>query len=156
MTPSSSPENLARLSAALYELAAKVRADGVSDGLPFSHDAASLARARVWNLTSVAGEFDITFEPSGTAGYDDLAVNAIHLAVRGQDLPVADLADIIRSKEAAGRPKDFSALPALQRRLAAQADIPRAQRVAKMIEAAEARAGASPVPDRPRPDRRRS
>jgi hypothetical protein len=149
VTPRSSPENLARLSAALYELDAKVRADGVPEGLSFNHDATSLAQARVWNLTSLAGEFDITFQPSGTAGYDDLAVNAIHLAVYGQDLPVADLADLIRSKEAAGRPKDFSALPALHRRLAEQAGIPLVQRIAEMTKAAAARAGASPAPDPP-------
>ena len=35
-------------------------------------------------------------------------------------MPVASLADIIRSKEAAARPEDFTALPALQERLIAQ------------------------------------
>ncbi len=36
------------------------------------------------------------------------------------EMTVASLADVIRSKRAAGRQKDLQALPALQRRLTAQ------------------------------------
>ena len=32
---------------------------------------------------------------------------------RGQSVPIADLSDVIRSKEAAGRPKDLLHLPML-------------------------------------------
>jgi len=39
--------------------------DTVPDGLPFSHDATSLAAADVWNLICPDGEFDISFYPSG-------------------------------------------------------------------------------------------
>ncbi len=58
--------------------------------------------------------------PSGTDGYEDLVRTALRVEVRGEQMPVASLADIIRSKEAAARPKDFTALPALQERLIAQ------------------------------------
>ncbi|HYZ52812.1 MAG TPA: hypothetical protein VE733_04780, partial [Streptosporangiaceae bacterium] len=37
LTPETSHENLTRLSAALKELGARIRAEGVPDGLPFSH-----------------------------------------------------------------------------------------------------------------------
>ena len=79
-----------------------------------------LANVVTWNLTCTFGELDISFTPSGTRGYDDLVRTALGVDVRGEQMPVASLADIIRSKKAAGRPKDFRALPALQERLMAQ------------------------------------
>src|ERR1019366_6046197 len=65
LTPEASQENLARLSLALKELGARIRTEGVPDGLPFSHDATSLAAVEVWSLTCADGEFDISFHPSG-------------------------------------------------------------------------------------------
>jgi hypothetical protein len=46
-TPDASQENLARLSRALSDLGARIRTEAVPDGLPFSHDATSLAAAEV-------------------------------------------------------------------------------------------------------------
>lgn len=70
----------------------------------------------MWNLICPDGEFDISFHPSGFAeGYPRLAVNAHRLRVGGVDVVVADLADVIRSKESAGRPKDLRVLPLLYR-----------------------------------------
>ncbi len=68
VTPRVSRANMARLSAALDELGALVYTSGVPDGLPFAHDAASLAQVKVWNLICAAGRLDITFHPDGTAG----------------------------------------------------------------------------------------
>jgi hypothetical protein len=116
LTPEASQENLARLSSALKELDARIRTEAVPDGLPFSHDATSLAAAEVWNLTCPDGEFDISFHPSGfEGGYAQLAVNAHRLRVGDVEVIVADLADVIRSKESAGRPKDLRVLPLLYR-----------------------------------------
>lgn len=116
LTPETGPENLARLSAALKELGARIRTEGVPGGLPFSHDATPLGAAEVWNLICPDGEFDISFHPPGfTEGYAQLAVNAHHLRVDEVDVVVADLADVIRSKESAGRPKDLRVLPLLYR-----------------------------------------
>jgi hypothetical protein len=121
VAPAAGPENLRRLSRALRELGARVRADGVDGGLPFDHDAASLGRARVWNLVCPHGEFDVCFRPSGIeGGYDELAVRAHRVRVDGVEVDVADLDDVIRSKEAAGRPKDLGVLPALYRHRAAR------------------------------------
>jgi hypothetical protein len=116
LTPDASQENLARLSLALTELGARTRTEAVPDGLPFSHDATSLAAADVWNLICPDGEFDISFRPAGfEGGYAQLAVNAHRLRVGETEVVVADLADVIRSKEAAGRPKDLRVLPLLYR-----------------------------------------
>jgi hypothetical protein len=116
LTPEDSPDNLRKLSRALKELDARVRTDSASGGIPFGHDAASLGRAATWNLICSYGEFDISFRPSGfEGGYRELAVRAHRLLVDGVEVSVADLDDVIRSKEAAGRPKDLQVLPALYR-----------------------------------------
>jgi hypothetical protein len=116
LTPGMSDENLSRLSAALHGLGARIRADGVPEGLPFEHDGASLGRARVWNLIGSHGEFDLSFFPSGfDRGYEQLALRAHRVAVEGTIVVIADLDDVIKSKEAAGRPKDLRVLPILYR-----------------------------------------
>jgi hypothetical protein len=121
ITPEASQENLARLSLALTELGARIRTEAVPDGLPFRHDATSLAAADVWNLICADGEFDISFRPSGFAGgYAQLVVNAHRLRVDEVEVVVADLADVIRSKESAGRPKDLRVLPLLYRHQSAR------------------------------------
>lgn len=117
VVPAVSEENLQRLSDALGSLHARVWTQDAPEGLPFDHDGKSLAEARVWNLVTDAGRLDLTFVPSGTAGYEDLARDAVHLTVLGVETDVASLADVIRSKEAAGREKDRVVLPVLRRLL---------------------------------------
>jgi hypothetical protein len=112
-TPSRTRKNLELLSAALKELEARVRTVGVPGGLPFNHSGSSLGRAAMWNLTCQHGDFDISFEPSGTTGFEDLARQAVTLAVGDVPARVASLEDVIRSKQAAGRPKDIAVLPTL-------------------------------------------
>jgi hypothetical protein len=106
ITPAEDRPNLQRLAAALKELDAKVYTEFFPEGLPFDHSAAMLARARMWTLVTNAGRLDIAFNPSGTKGYDDLAAGAERFEAFGVRFLAASLDDIIRSKEAAGRPKD--------------------------------------------------
>jgi hypothetical protein len=113
VTPATDSKNLENLSAALHNLQARIRTADVSEGLKFDHDGPSLSRAGVWNLTTPYGEFDLSFVPSGTEGYDDLSRRSHTIEAYGELVPVADLEDIIRSKEAAGRPKDILHLPIL-------------------------------------------
>lgn len=120
ITPRRSPANLSRLSDALRDLGAGIRVVDADDPLPFAHDADSLAAATVWNLRTRFGDVDISFEPSGTRGYDDLVRDAVTITVRGVDVKIASLADVVRSKEAAGRDKDRRALPVLRELLARQ------------------------------------
>lgn len=115
ITPEMSRANLDRLAAALKELRARVRVDDVPEGLPFGADATSLAGLRFANLTTPHGDLDLTFSPSGTGGYAELIVSAQRTRVGSVDVDVASLGDIIRSKRAAGRPKDADALPELAR-----------------------------------------
>jgi hypothetical protein len=115
ITPATGDANLTRLSSALDELDARIRTDAEPDGLPFKRDARSLARGTVWNLVTSAGDLDLAMMPSGTQGYEDLRRDAIAIEILGVPTRVAALADIIRSKEAAGREKDRAALPMLRR-----------------------------------------
>jgi hypothetical protein len=120
IVPENDRENWARLSKALNQLDAKVRAVERDEPLPFNHDADSLAATRIWNLTTKYGDLDITQMPSGTQGYDDLKRDAVDMKVAGVHIRVSSLADIVRSKEAAGRDKDRLALPVLRELVAMQ------------------------------------
>ena len=115
VVPDMAPSNLERLSAALLELQARIWTPDEHDGVPFDHDATSLAAVDTWNLVTEHGRLDVMFEPAGTAGYADLARDAVHLVVLGAEVDVASLADVIRSKEAADREKDRLVLPVLRR-----------------------------------------
>jgi len=117
ITPMTAPENYTRLSAALTELDAKVRAEGV-EPLRFNHNAESLADAAIWNLSTKFGDLDITTVPSGTTGFNDLRRDAITIKLGAISFNVASLADIVRSKGTANRDKDRRALPVLRELLA--------------------------------------
>jgi hypothetical protein len=122
VAPRRTTENLRRLAAALTELDARLRGTGLPDeGLEVPWHANLLARMDVaLNLVTKYGPLDISLQPSGTDGYDDLAREAVDLPVGTRVAPTAALTDIIRSKEAAGREKDVLALPALERHLRAR------------------------------------
>lgn len=119
ITPNPKLANMARLSKALSDMNAKVRAEGV-EPLTFSHDARSLAAGNIWNLTTTYGELDIAAVPAGTRGYADLRQGATPTKIGPIEVLVASLSDVIRSKEAAGRDKDRRALPVLRELLAKQ------------------------------------
>ena len=106
ITPARDPENLERLAAALRDIDARVFTENVPEGLPFDCSARTLARGEMWNLVTSAGRIDVAFIPSGTKGYEDLTARAVRFDVFGVELLAAGLEDIIRSKEAADRPKD--------------------------------------------------
>jgi hypothetical protein len=108
-----SPENLQHLSNALRDLHARVRSVSESDGVPFKPDVALLGRMKVLNLSTDLGDLDLAFEPAAFGGYEELAQNAVTVSVAGTAVAVASLDDVIRSKEAAGRPKDHATLPVL-------------------------------------------
>ena len=106
ITPLKSDENLENLARALNKLRAKVYTEAIPEGLDFDCSARTLARADMWKLVTNAGRIDIAFMPAGTSGFDDLAKGAEKFRAYGVVFLAASLADIIRSKEAAGRPKD--------------------------------------------------
>ena len=129
ITPNDDLNNLERLSAALEDLDAHVRADHEGgETFEFRHDASSLKNQAILHLTTRAGNLDVTFVPSGTRGYRDLRRDAVEISVDSVPVVVASLADVIRSKEAANRPKDRAALPVLRRLLEEQSEDRRRRR----------------------------
>jgi hypothetical protein len=114
ITPDDSPENLARLSAALRALEAHIRVEGIAGGLPFDHDAGSLARMTVLDLVTRAGDLDVAMHPAGVETFAEWNAHATDLIVLGVPVRVAGLDEIVRSKEAAGREKDRLTLPLLR------------------------------------------
>jgi hypothetical protein len=115
--PSREPANLDRLAGALAELDARIRTPDSPEGVRFPHDGAFLAKVELLNLVTRYGDLDLTFRPAGTEGFADLSRKAENVTIRGVGVSVAALEDIIRSKEAADRPKDRRSLPVLRQLL---------------------------------------
>ena len=121
IVPDREAENLERLERALRSLGARIRTEGEPEGLAFDCSAEffrNLSPDSIVNMTTESGDLDITFCPSGTQGFPDLRRDAVEIeAAERLHILVASLADVIRSKEAAGRDKDRVALPRLRRLL---------------------------------------
>lgn len=115
ITPARDVANLDRLATALEKLGAKVY--GMSDEVAesFRLDGKTLANGSAWKFVTPHGEVDVALDPDGTRGYEDLRRNASSTNVAGLEIPVASLADIVRSKAAANREKDRVQLPLLRR-----------------------------------------
>jgi hypothetical protein len=122
VVPDRRDDNLESLATALRELNARIRTEGEAHGLPFDCSAAffkNMPPESFVNMTTSAGDIDVTFKPAGTAGYEDLASGAVRVeAAESVEILVASLADVIRSKQSADREKDREALPRLRRLLA--------------------------------------
>lgn len=117
IVPAVDPANLDRLAKALRSLDARIRADGVADGLVFDCSGEflrNLGPDALLNLTTRIGDIDLAFVPAGTQGFEDLRRDAMVVDIAGLSVTVASLADVIRSKDAAGRAKDRRALPRLR------------------------------------------
>lgn len=111
--PAPDRDNLARLADALRDLDARVRSEETPDGLPFDPHPDLLVGMAVLNLTTRCGDLDVARSPADLDSFAAVRAAAVEFDVDGVRVPVAALADIIRSKEAADRPKDRATLPIL-------------------------------------------
>jgi hypothetical protein len=115
VTPSRDHANLRRLAAALRELNAQLRVPDVDEPVEFPLDEHSFDWGTTWTFVTDHGYLDIALLPDGTQGYDDLRRGATREQITESiQVDVASLADVIRSKEAAGREKDRAVLPILR------------------------------------------
>jgi hypothetical protein len=112
--PARDSENLRRLANSLEELDARIRTPDAAQGVSFPREATFLANVELLNLVTRFGDLDLSFQPSGTEGFKDLVSNASEMTIGGHRVEVAALEDVIRSKQAANRPKDQRALPVLR------------------------------------------
>ncbi len=107
-----SPENLARLTNALSEQAPYLR--GAPPGLPFEWSQATLQMGMNFTLEVRLGQLDLLGEVTGGGRYEDLIDHTMEVEVFGVRCPCLDLEALIRTKRAAGRPKDLEALAELE------------------------------------------
>ena len=115
VTPARTRENFTRLAAALKELDAKLRIPDMEEPLEVPLDERSFEQGTTWTYATKHGYLDIALLPDGTRGYDDLRRSATREQLTDTvTIFVAALADVIRSKEAAGREKDRAVLPILR------------------------------------------
>jgi len=120
ITPDNARKNLGRLAAALRDLGATLRAPGTNDRVTIPLDERTFISMITMTFHTDAGPFDVSLRPDGTEGYPDLVRSAVIIDFHGRPVPVAALEDIIRSKDAAGRPKDRAVLPDLREHSARQ------------------------------------
>jgi predicted nucleotidyltransferase len=101
--------NISRLIAALAELQPRPR--GLPPDLPFIFDERTLLLGS--NFTFFVGdeELDLLGEMSAIGGYEQIIGQSEEMEVAGFRVKVLSLAQLITTKEAAGRPKDIAVLP---------------------------------------------
>ena len=104
--------NLSRLAEALADLEAEPRHAGTRMRLA---DPNWLKRAPVVPMVTRAGWFDLLNAETIGRTYDELRAGALTIELRGLDIAVVGLRDLIRMKKAAGRPQDLADIEALTR-----------------------------------------
>lgn len=110
VTPAPDLENKKRLVFALRDLGAKLRSPGLEEPIEIQLDERTFTGMLTMTFGTRFGPFDVSFTPDGTGGFDDLERDARVIERFGVKIPVASVADITRSKRAAGREKDAAHL----------------------------------------------
>jgi predicted nucleotidyltransferase len=107
-----SPENIRKLASALQPIHPRLR--GAPEGLPFFWDERTLRNGLNFTLVTDLGDLDLFGEVTGLGNYNDIALRAVEVDLRGISVRILALDDLIRSKAAAGRAKDLVDLEALR------------------------------------------
>lgn len=112
------PESLARVAEALRPFDLRLR--NLPEGLPNLFDQRSLELGSNFTLQLNDGEeFDLLGVMSAIGGYEAIIDRTVEMDVAGHLVKVL-LEDLIRTKRAAGRPKDLAVLPTLEATLQMQ------------------------------------
>jgi hypothetical protein len=106
------PENIARLAAALGPLRPKAR--GLPPDLPFVFDARTIQLGSNFTLEIGDESLDLLGIMSGLGGYEQILGQCESVPLEGHTIRVLSLEQLIVTKEAAGRPKDLATLPVLR------------------------------------------
>jgi hypothetical protein len=105
-------QNIARLELALKPYHPKLRE--APPGLPFTLDARTITQGMNFTLSTDLGALDFFGEVTGIGAYDAVRASADMHTIQGMQIAVLSLAGLIKSKRAAGRPKDLYVLPELE------------------------------------------
>jgi predicted nucleotidyltransferase len=109
-------QNIARLAQTLAPHHPYLR--GAPPGLPFKFDEKTIAHGLNFTLVSDLGDVDFLGEIVGGGDFDQLLPHAVELMPYGVRCLCLGLPALIRSKRAAGRPKDLEAIAELEALLA--------------------------------------
>lgn len=102
--------NLERLGKLLVELGARLRG---FEELPFVPDMQTLRRTQMLNLETPLGSLDLLVDPTGSARYEEMRERALTVDVKGTEIRVVALQDLLSMKRAARRPQDIADVDAL-------------------------------------------
>ena len=87
---------------------------GAPPGLPFRFDVETLTHGLNFTLTTSLGWIDLLGEITGGGRFEDMVDHSIAVSVFDVECLILDLPTLIRTKRAAGRPKDLEALAELE------------------------------------------
>jgi hypothetical protein len=107
-----SDENIERLVTALRAHEPYLR--GAPPNLPFEWSSATIRRGLNFTLTTTIGDIDLLGEITGGGGYEDLLPHSIVVDLFGHECRCLDLPWLIKTKRAAGRPRDLEAIAELE------------------------------------------
>jgi hypothetical protein len=107
-----SRQNLERLEKALQPYHPALR--GAPSGLPFRFDAEMISRGLNFTLSTDLGDMDFLGEVSGLGGFASVKAASDVMMIGAIEVHVLALAGLIKSKAAAGRPRDLYVLPELK------------------------------------------
>ncbi len=107
-----SRENAMRIAIALAPFAPRMR--GFPVGLPFSFDAQALLSTEILTLSTTAGDIDLLGEVIGLGSFTNVLKAADVATLDGYTVRVLSIDGLIRTKRAAGRPKDVAGLHELE------------------------------------------
>lgn len=107
-----SPDNLVRVVAALAPFHPYPR--GAPEGLPFHWDVRTVRNGSNFTLRTDLGAVDLLGEITGGGTFADLVAHSESMDGDGFHWRCLDLPTLIRTKRAAGRPKDFEAIAELE------------------------------------------
>lgn len=111
-----SKDNLVSLASLLAAWKAYPR--GIEPDLPFIMDDRTLHGAPILALTTAEGDIDVMDRIAGVGDYPAVKRNSEKISALGVSFRVLDLPSLIKSKRAAGRPRDHDHLPELEALLA--------------------------------------
>lgn len=114
------PLNLSKIVAALADLHPYLR--GAPQGLPFRFDEKTLQNGLNFTLTTDWGDIDLLGLVADVGTYEEATVSAVSLRVFEVDVKCLGLQQLLDSKRAAGRPKDFEVIAELEEIEAAEED----------------------------------
>lgn len=107
-----SDDNITRVVDALSGLNPYLR--GAPPGLPFEWSTETLRRGLNFTLSTSAGAIDLLGEIPGGPTHYELVRHTIEIELFGTSCRCLDLPTLIRTKRAAGRPKDLEAIAELE------------------------------------------